>query len=133
MLHSKFPLIIYFIHSSVYMPGGGHGTHSSLLCLEKSRGQRSLAAYSSWGHGDSDTTEGQARHIGHACPSQPSSSMGSRRLGHDRGTGTAHRACMSSQPPSLCPPPLVSICSLGLCLYFCFENKFICTSFVDSI
>ena len=31
VLHSKFPLIIYFIHNSVYMPGGGHGTHSSLL------------------------------------------------------------------------------------------------------
>ena len=37
-------------------PGGGHGTHSSILA-RKSHGQRDLAGYSPWGHKESDKTE----------------------------------------------------------------------------
>ena len=37
-------------------PGGGNGTHSSILAGE-SHGQRSLAGYSPQGHKESDTTE----------------------------------------------------------------------------
>ena len=32
-------------------------THSGMLVLKKSHGQRSLAGYSPWGHKESDTTE----------------------------------------------------------------------------
>ena len=32
-------------------------TYSSILCLENTHGQRSLAGYSPWGHKESDTTE----------------------------------------------------------------------------
>ena len=37
-------------------PGGGHGTHSSILAWEFYR-QRSLAGYGPWGHKESDMTE----------------------------------------------------------------------------
>ena len=37
-------------------PGGGHGNPLQYSCLENSRGQRSLAGYSPWGHKESDTT-----------------------------------------------------------------------------
>ena len=36
----------------------------------------------------------------------------------------------SSHPPF--PPWYPYVCSLHLCLYFCFTNKFICTIFADS-
>ena len=35
-------------------------------------------------------------------------------------------------PPHLFPT-LVSVCSLRLCLYFCFANKIVCTTFLDSM
>ena len=34
-------------------------------------------------------------------------------------------------PPSF-PPRCPYVCSLPLCLYFCFANRFICTIFLDS-
>ena len=41
-------------------PGGGHGNPLQYSCLENPRGQRSLAAYSPWGHKKSDMTEQQS-------------------------------------------------------------------------
>ena len=38
-------------------PGGGHGNPLQYSCLENPHGQRCLAAYSPWGHKESDTTE----------------------------------------------------------------------------
>ena len=38
-------------------PGGGHGNPLQYSCLEKPRGQRSLAGYSPWGHKELDMTE----------------------------------------------------------------------------
>ena len=35
----------------------GMATHSSILCLENPRGQKSLAGYSPWGYKELDTTE----------------------------------------------------------------------------
>ena len=37
-------------------PGEGHGNPLHYACLENPHGQRSLAAYSPWGHKESDTT-----------------------------------------------------------------------------
>ena len=39
----------------------GMGTHSNIL-PEESRGQRSLAGYSPWGHKESDTAESLSMH-----------------------------------------------------------------------
>ena len=36
---------------------GGHGTPLQYSCLENPHGQRSLVAYSPWGHKEVDTTE----------------------------------------------------------------------------
>ena len=38
-------------------PGGGHGNPLQYSCLEKQRGQRSLAGYSPQGRKELDTTE----------------------------------------------------------------------------
>ena len=38
-------------------PGGEHGNPLQYSCLENPHGQRSLAAYSSWGHKESDMTK----------------------------------------------------------------------------
>ena len=38
-------------------PGGGQGTHSSVLAGESSHGQRSLAGYSPYGCKESDTAD----------------------------------------------------------------------------
>ena len=38
-------------------PAGGHGNPLLYACLENPHGQRSLAAYSPWGHKESDITE----------------------------------------------------------------------------
>ena len=38
-------------------PGGGHGNPLQYSCLKKFYGQRSLMAYSPWGHKELDTTE----------------------------------------------------------------------------
>ena len=38
-------------------PGGGHGNQLQYSCLENPHGQRSLAAYSPWGHKEVDTAE----------------------------------------------------------------------------
>ena len=43
-------------------PGGGHGNPFQLSCLENTHGQRSLVAYSPWGHKESDTTEWLSTH-----------------------------------------------------------------------
>ena len=45
--------------------------------------------------------------------------------------------CQSQSPKSsysstLLPPGCPYVCSLRLCLYFCFVNKIICTIFLDS-
>ena len=39
------------------VPGGGHGNPLQYSCLEKSRGQRSLAGYTPQGQKELDTTE----------------------------------------------------------------------------
>ena len=38
-------------------PGGGHDNALQYSCLGETRGQRSLAGYSPWGHTEWDTTE----------------------------------------------------------------------------
>ena len=38
-------------------PEGGHGYPLQYSCLENPHGQRSLVAYSPWGHKESDMTE----------------------------------------------------------------------------
>ena len=38
-------------------PGGGYSNPFQYSCLENPHGQRSLGAYSPWGHKESDTTE----------------------------------------------------------------------------
>ena len=43
-------------------PGGGHGNPLQYSCLENPHGQRSLAACSSWGHKESDTTKWLSMH-----------------------------------------------------------------------
>ena len=71
---------------------------------------RSPAGYSPWGREESVTTERQAQHIVRGHQSQ------------------------SPIHPTAPPPPLgIRTFALCLCLYFYFENKFICTIFVDSI
>ena len=40
-------------------PGGGHGHPLQYSCLKNPHGQKSVAAYSPWGHKESDMTESE--------------------------------------------------------------------------
>ena len=59
VLYSRFPLVVYFIHSR------GHPT--PVLLPGKSRGWRSLVGCSLWGHQESDMTERLHFHFSLSC------------------------------------------------------------------
>ena len=104
MLYSRFSLVIYFIHSSVYI-GEGNGNPLQCSCLENPRdGGAWWAAI--YGVAQSRT-----------------------RLSN---LAAAVFICQSQSPnPSHSPSLLGShVCSLHLCLCFCFANKFIYTIFL---
>ena len=65
-LYSRFPLVIYFIHGSVYMQRRQwHPT--PVLLPGKSHGWRSLVGCSSWGRSESDITEQLHFHFSLSC------------------------------------------------------------------
>ena len=66
MLCSRFSLVIYFIHSSVYMRRRQwHPT--PVLLPGKSHGRRSLIGCIPWGREESDTTEQLLFHFSLSC------------------------------------------------------------------
>ena len=66
MLYNRFLLVIYFIHSSVYVwRRQWHPT--PVLLPGKSYGQRSLVGCSPWGRWGSDTTERLHFHVSLSC------------------------------------------------------------------
>ena len=120
-----------------------------VLSPGRSHGWRSLVGYSPWGLEEWNRTEwlnfhalekAMATHSGVLAWRIPGTgepgrlpSMGSHRVGHDWSdlAAAVMYICQSPSPNSspTFPPWYPYACSLCLCLYLCFVNKVVYTSF----
>ena len=158
VLYSRFSLVVYFIHSSIYIREG-NGTPLQYSCLENptDRGAwwaaiHGVAKSRTWLSNFTFTfhfpalEKEMATHSSVLAWRIPGTgfsdglpSMGSHRVGHDwSNLAAAAAAAYICSNPNLpihpTPPlsPLVSICLFSyVCLYLCFANKIIYTIFVD--